>query len=124
MKKTFIVFILLSFLSYSGCATIFLGDKQQVEFSSEPAGAAVMVNGNKEANTPCTVSLMRGKEYVIEFVKEGYESKSLRMTYHIQVGWLILDIFTCFIGIMVDAFTGDWNSFDITAYKANLNPKN
>lgn len=123
MKKIIIYFLILTFLTYSGCATIFTGSNETVSLSSEPSGAKVLVNGNDEGKTPLALKLKKGKEYSIEFVKDGFESKSFRLTYSIGAGWIILDILCGIVGVVVDAVTGNWNSFDQNYYKANLSPK-
>lgn len=123
IKKVITGLILLSFIIvYSGCATIFSGSRSDLDLNSEPQGAKVLVNGNNEGKTPCKIILKKGKEYSIEFVKEGYESKTIRMTYSIGAGWIILDILSGLIGVIIDAATGNWNGFDLDSYKANLEP--
>ncbi|MBS1513827.1 MAG: PEGA domain-containing protein [Bacteroidetes bacterium] len=120
MKKTVLFFLLLSFSVYSGCATIFSGSSSEIDLSSEPQGAKVLVNGSNEGTTPLKLKLQKGKEYVIEFVKDGFKNKSLRMSYGLGAGWLILDILCGLVGIIVDAASGNWNEFDLSTYKANL----
>lgn len=122
MKKIILGFLALSFILYSGCATIFSGSNSDITLSSEPQGAKVLVNGSNEGTTPTTLKLKKGKDYVIEFVKEGYQNKTLRMSYGIGTGWLILDILSGLIGIIIDAASGNWNEFDISNYKASLEP--
>lgn len=56
-------------------------------------------------------------------MKDGFENKSLNMTYSVGAGWIILDILSGLIGVIVDAATGNWNEFDIQHYKANLESK-
>ena len=123
-KFRFILLILLlcSFIMYNGCATIFSGGKDQVDLSSEPSGAKVLVNGQDRGKTPLTLSLKKGKEYMVDFVKDGYEKKSITMSYSLGAGWLILDILAGLIGIIVDAATGNWNSLDYDSYRAVLDP--
>lgn len=122
MKKIGVLFLIVTFFVYSGCATIFSGSKDEISLSSEPTNAKVLVNGQNEGKTPITLTLKKGKEYSIEFVKEGFESKTLRLTYGLGVGWLVLDILSGLLGIIIDAATGNWNVFDLDAYKANLDP--
>ncbi|HAX50269.1 MAG TPA: PEGA domain-containing protein [Ignavibacteria bacterium] len=119
---TFISMLLIFIFTLEGCATIFSGSYDDVDLSSEPSGAKILVNGKDEGNTPMTVRLKKSKEYTIEFVKDGFQTKSLRMTYGLGAGWLILDILSGLVGIIVDAATGNWNSFDYDSYKANLRP--
>jgi hypothetical protein len=123
LKKIFLIIMLLPFLCYTGCATIFSGSKADIDLNSEPQGAKVLVNGNNEGKTPIKIVLKKGKEYSIEFVKDGYESKTIRLTYGVGAGWIILDILSGLIGIIIDAATGNWNGFDLDSYKANLKPK-
>lgn len=117
---TFISALLVFVFTLEGCATIFSGSYDEVDLSSEPSGAKILVNGKDEGNTPMTVRLKKSKEYTIEFVKDGFQTKSLRMTYGLGAGWLILDILSGLVGIIVDAATGNWNSFDYDSYKAVL----
>jgi len=122
MKKyiSFITGLLLALFSFQGCATIFSGSYDEVDLSSEPKDATVLVNGKEEGTTPLTLRLKKSKEYTIEFVKDGFKTKSLRMTYGLGAGWLILDILSGLVGIIVDAVTGNWNSFDYDSYRAVL----
>lgn len=115
-----VVLMLTVSIIFSGCATIFSGSYDEVDLQSEPTGAEVLVNGKAEGTTPMSLRLKKSKEYTLEFVKEGYKTKTLRMTYGLGAGWLILDILAGLVGIIVDAATGNWNSFDYDSYKANL----
>ena len=123
MKKITVIVMVALMLLYSGCATIFSGGREDISFSSEPSGAKVLVNGQNEGVTPVTLAFKKGKEYTIEFVKEGFNSKTLRLSYSIGAGWLILDILSGLLGVIIDAATGNWNGFELDTYKANLEPK-
>ena len=118
MKNLFIYFTVFTLLVVSGCATIFTGTTQKINFSSEPTGAKVYIDGIEEGTTPLTASLKKGKEYSVDFKLKGYEDKSLRLTYSIGAGWVILDILAGLVGVVVDAVTEAWFSFDIENYKA------
>lgn len=119
-KLAFIALSLVFVFTLQSCATLFSGSYDEVDLSSEPTGAKVFVNGKDEGNTPMTVRLKKSKEYTIEFVKEGFKTKTMRMTYGLGAGWLILDILSGLVGIIVDAATGNWNSCDYDSYKAVL----
>lgn len=123
-KYTLLLLLLFSFILYNGCATIFSGNKDDLDLSSEPSGAKVLVNGNDRGTTPVKLSLKKGKEYHIEFLKDGYTKKSVTLSYSLGAGWLILDILAGLVGIIVDAATGNWNSLDESSYKAVLEPVN
>ncbi|MBS1493783.1 MAG: PEGA domain-containing protein [Bacteroidetes bacterium] len=120
MKQFILAVLVLSFTVYSGCATLFSGSNSEITLDSEPQGAKVLVNGVNEGSTPLKIKLKKGKDYVIDFVKDGFQKKSMRMSYGLGAGWLILDILCGLIGVIVDAATGNWNEFDMSAYKANL----
>lgn len=126
MKKltTFLlVFSLLSaiLVNFTGCATLFSGSKDEVELSSEPPGADVYINGQKRGTTPFSLMLKKGREYAIEFKKQGYDDKIFHMSYSLGAGWLILDILGGLIPVIVDAITGAWNGLDYDSYKAIMN---
>ena len=113
MKKTVSVLVTISFiLSLSSCATIFKGTSEEVSFNSEPQKAEVWVNGTKRGETPLALKLESKRTYTIEFRKEGFESKSHTITNHVGAGWIILDVFAGLVGVIVDAATGAWYSFD------------
>jgi uncharacterized protein YceK len=124
MKKMFLIFCILIFLILSGCATIFTGSKEVIEFSSEPSGANVVINNNDEGLTPFKVSLKKGNEYVVEISKEGFKKKTYRLSYSINSGWLIMDIISGLIGVIVDGVTGNWYNFDINHYNTVLEKLN
>jgi len=124
MKNLFVYLMILSLVAVSGCATIFTGTTQKINFSSEPTGAKIFINGVEEGSAPLTATLKKGNEYSIDFKLEGYENKSLRLTYSIGAGWVILDVLAGLVGVVVDAITEAWFSFDIENYKAVMKPAN
>lgn len=84
----------------------------------------MLINGQNEGKTTLTFIAKKGKEYTIEFIKEGYENKTYRLLYSVGAGWIVLDVFlTGLIGVIVDAASGAWNDFDNNNFKANLEPK-
>ena len=99
-------------LYFSNCATLFKGTTEEVRFSSEPQGAQVFINGALRGETPLSFKLECKKTYIIEFRKEGYKPRTYNIANHIGPGWIILDVFTGLIGIIVDASTGAWYSLD------------
>ena len=123
MKKLITTFLLITFIYLNGCATIFSGSSEDVSLESDPPKAKVLLNGSSMGKTPLTLKLQKGKSYIIEFIKEGYENKTLNLSYSLGAGWLILDILSGLIGIIVDAATGNWNKFEYSNYKAVLEEK-
>jgi len=103
-----------------GCATIFKGSHNNVDFASDPAGAKVYVNGVPRGTTPINLKLESNKTYTIEFKKEGYETKTYTITNHVGVGWIVLDVIFGLIPVIVDAATGAWYELDQDAVNAIL----
>lgn len=114
--RLFILFTLGAalLLSLSGCATILSGSSETIHFTSSPSGAEVYANGNYICTTPCSADLKKNDEYSVELVLEGYpKTGRTRLTTSTGGGWIIADVlFSGLIGIVVDAATGSWNSFD------------
>jgi len=104
----------------NGCALIFQGTSQNVSFDSAPGAAEVWINGAKVGVTPYKLELKRNQEYTIEFKKEGYQTKTYRITNSIGAGWVILDILGGLIPVLIDAATGAWYSFDQSSINAVL----
>ncbi|MDH5715681.1 MAG: PEGA domain-containing protein [Candidatus Aminicenantes bacterium] len=96
----------------SGCATVFKGTSNNVNFSSDPSAAKVYVNGFLMGTTPVKLKLESKKVYQIEFKKEGFETKTFTITNHVGVGWVILDIVLGLVPVIVDAATGAWYELD------------
>jgi hypothetical protein len=55
-----------------GCGTLFNAKRKTVTFASEPAGADILVNGNRVGSTPYQMELEQGKPYTITFRKAGH----------------------------------------------------
>jgi len=114
LYKTSVYLILISFISFSfnSCATLFKGSTDTVNFSSDPAGAKVYVNGNLLGTTPVQLELKSNKTYTIEFKKDGFESKTVVLNNSVGAGWIILDVLGGLIPIIIDAATGNWYELD------------
>lgn len=75
MKQFIPLFLILG--TMSGCATMTTGSRQDVLFTSEPAGADVVISSRNQkktfrTTTPGTVSLKRRDQYDALFSKAGY----------------------------------------------------
>jgi len=80
--------------------------KKPNSYKSDPKGAEVYVNGRYMGHTPCRLKLESRESYVIEFVKQGYDTKSVNVTNHVAVGWIVLDVLAGLVPVVVDAATG------------------
>jgi len=107
-------------LLLSSCATILSGTTDPVRFTSKPSGAEVYANGNYVGTTPCSVDLKK-KDYSVELRLKGYQTGRASISSSTGGGWIIADVlFGGLVGIVVDAATGAWNSFDSDHVHANF----
>jgi hypothetical protein len=97
--------------SLTSCATIFKGTKEEVRFESKPGSAEIWIDGVKFGNSPVVVTLESKKTYTIEFHLNG-KTKTVRLTNHMNAGYLILDILCGLVPVIVDAATGAWFKLD------------
>ena len=124
--KIILYFTLSTFTVYSvtGCATVFKGATDTVNFASEPTEADLYVNGTNLGKTPLQLELKsKSKDtHTCEFKKQGYETKAVILYSSVGAGWVILDIvfLLLFIPIIVDAASGNWFEIDQNYVKVNL----
>lgn len=117
-----VTLIAFSIFSLNGCATVFKGSTDTVNFASEPDSADLYVNGSNMGKTPTQLELASKDTYTVDFKKEGYKTKTMMLNHSLGAGWLVLDIvfLLLFIPLIVDAATGNWNELDTNFMKATL----
>lgn len=121
MKKSSTIFLLFSLiLLTSGCATIFKGTSEEVNFNTDPQRAEVWINGVNMGETPVSFKLESKKTYTIEFKKPGYKTSVYKISNHVGAGWVILDVLAGVFGVVIDAVTGAWYKLDQTNVNAIL----
>ena len=75
--RTWLILIVASLLSISGCATIVSGTTQSVTIQSTPAGASVFIDGVEKGVTPLTLELKRKADTTLKVSKEGYQDVTM-----------------------------------------------
>ena len=108
----FISLIAVTIFTFNSCATLFKGSTDGVNFSSDPSGSKVYVNGDLLGTTPFALELKSNKTYTIEFKKDGYETRTVLLNSSVGGGWIVLDILGGLLPVIIDAATGDWYSLD------------
>jgi hypothetical protein len=114
LPKLLVLFI-LPFLSYN-CAAIVHGNKQDVSFTSQPAGATLYIDDHKVGATPKTIRLPRKgringeaspkKSYKIKIELEGYLPYEIFVKRDVD-GWVFGNLaFGGLIGFIIDAASG------------------
>ncbi len=112
--KSVLAIILIGCLS--GCASIIHGTKQTVDFTSQPTGAHIFIDGTDHGVTPQSISLKRRgrlpgevkgkKEYQVKIELAGFYPYEIKIKREMD-GWFIGNIlFGGVIGIIVDASNG------------------
>ncbi len=101
-----IVFIALSAIMFTNCASIIHGSRQSVSISSNPSKATVTIDGRDEGKTPITVDLSRKDHHMVQINLNGYLPYETKFTRKVD-GWIAGNIvFGGLIGLAVDAITG------------------
>jgi hypothetical protein len=111
ISKLTIAPILITIL-LNGCALVFKGTDEKVYFNSEPQNSQVYVDGVFMGTAPCRLELESKNTYIIEFKKEGYETKAYRLTNSVNAGYIVLDILFGLVPVIIDAATGAWYVLD------------
>ena len=104
--KTFTI-TLLSLIILSSCATIFKGNSRHVNLRSAEA-YKVYIDDKFVGKTPLKLNLENHKGYLVVFKKNGKVVTTGKITKRISAGWVILDVITGLIPVVVDAVTGSW----------------
>lgn len=112
MKKVLLTGLIATVLLTSSCAIMFQGSKKDVAVKSMTPGASIYVNGNLEGTDAVSLRLSRKTNHTVMVKKEGFETKTVDIRKHTQVGWVLFDIFVNILALPVDAITGAWNTFD------------
>ncbi len=109
---------------FNGCATLFKGSTEAVQYGSDPAGAKVYVNGQYMGITPFQIKMKSNETYTIEFRKDGYQDRTVVLNNSVGAGWIILDVLGGMIPVVIDAATGNWYSLDQSNVNAVLEAQN
>ena len=118
----FRIVVVLSILSLiSSCALIFKGDSSRVVFTSNPSQATVLVDGVNIGTTTTATTLKTDKSYMITFQKAGFANRTFVLTNHIGALWIVLDVLSGLVPLVIDAATGAWYEFDTTTVNVDLN---
>ena len=114
MKKS--VFLILTLILFSSCATIFTGDKRTVLFESDPPGAKLFVNGMEKGRTPVSTKVKADDR--VDFRLDGYQERVVVMDSKFNIV-AILNGFSL-LGWGIDAVTGSLKRVDTPYVKVTL----
>jgi hypothetical protein len=102
----------------TGCAFMFKGSKQEVNFVAVPEGSDVRANNRYLGATPTKAELDRDRTHNIKVSKEGFVEQQVQVRQRRDTPWFFWDIATCVIPVtlcipvLADALSGAWYSLD------------
>ena len=123
MKKVVLMMVVFTAFIFTSCATILSGTSDEINFTSDPKGADIMLDGLKVGKTPATVSIKRpgfgNKEITLKL--DGYEDR----TFMLQKGFNTMAIcnLASWPGWIIDVVTGTIMKYSKTNYSVDLDPK-
>jgi hypothetical protein len=115
-------FIIVALLIGSGCATLFSGGPQPVTFSSNPAGAQVLIDGMPAGVTPMTTMISREtfQSHYVTLRYPGYEAPRFMIEKSLNTIAILNLSSGCFW--LTDALTGAMIEYSPNAYHFELRP--
>ena len=120
MNKLFLGLILA--LGMSSCALIFKGDSARVTFASNPTQAEVLIDGASIGQTNTQAVLKTNRSYSITFRKAGFNDKTYMLTNRVGTLWIVLDVLSGLVPLVIDAATGAWYEFETNNVNVSLTP--
>ena len=109
-------------LSTTGCAAVLGSHQKTFDLQSTPQSADVYVDGNRLGATPLRVKLDNHKNYTFVYRKEGYKDASCTLTKSTGAGWVIFDVLTGLVPIVIDAATNSWSQTQGSQCSGSLEP--
>ncbi|HEU5289182.1 MAG TPA: PEGA domain-containing protein [Cyclobacteriaceae bacterium] len=116
MKKIIIGSIIIVTGMLSSCASIVHGNVQTIDFTSQPKGARIIIDGSEYGVTPSSIPLKRSgrfkgeistkKEYAVKIELDGYYPYEIKIKREMDAWFLGNIIFGGLIGIIIDASSG------------------
>ena len=98
--------ITFSLIMFNSCSTIMHSTTQVIEFNSNPPNAKIIVDGQKFGTSPQFVNIERGRNHIIKFELDGFETYETQLTRKISF-WFWVNAFNAFVpGMIIDMFTG------------------
>ena len=112
-----ILVLFLIFSSLYGCAGLFHGTSQTINFNSSPEGAEVIIDGVSRGVTPLAVKLKKNSADSVMIKKEGYKTITMPLEKKYD-GLALLNVFwDC---STTDLITGAIYEYEPGSYFANL----
>jgi hypothetical protein len=82
----------------------------------------VFFNGNRLGTTPVKVKLSNQAEHTFVFRKEGYRDATCTLSRGTGAGWVVFDVLTGLVPIVIDAATNSWSQTKGSTCSGALEP--
>jgi hypothetical protein len=89
--------------------------------AADPPGAQVFVDGAPVGTTPTWIPLTKQNRNIVMHAN-GYTDSGCVVTASVGAGWVVIDILTGFVPLIVDAITNDWQTVDQDTCAVRLSP--
>jgi hypothetical protein len=96
-------------LGMSGCAAVLGSHQKDFALHSTPPGADVYLDGNRLGTTPVRVKLDNHRTHTFVYKRAGFKDGSCTLAKGTGAGWVIFDILTGLVPIIIDAATNSWS---------------
>lgn len=116
------LFLAVSVLGLTGCAAVLGSKEKHFDLQSSPQGAEVFLNGNRLGTTPVKVKLSNQATHTFVFKKEGYKDATCTLSRGTGAGWVVFDVLTGLVPIVIDAATNSWSQTKGKACSGALEP--
>ena len=115
--------LLFASLLINGCATILTGDVDTINFTSDPKGARIVMDGLDIGKPPATLVIKRSgfKDKTITLKLDGYEDRSFLLQKEFNA--IAILNFAGIVGWFVDFATGSIMKYSQKSYNLDLSPK-
>lgn len=105
--KPFFLFAIFA-MTFSSCATIISGAKQNVKISSTPSEAKVIIDSVEVGKTPFKTKLKRKHNHVVRLELDGYQPYEVELKRKFNA-WIIGNaMIGGAVGVIVDLATGSF----------------
>ncbi len=92
----------------AACGTLFNAKVKTISMVSNPDQAEVWIDGTLRGVTPLSLELDNQESHTVVFRKEGHSDVTCELNSSTGAVWVVLDVLSGLIPIIVDAATGDW----------------
>jgi len=105
-----LICLLVLVILVSGCATLFKNKMTEVSFTSEPSNARVYIDGLPVGRTPVKTTVSSVNPMRVSFKKDGYEERGRIVGTRVSKKWAVGSLLPIgWLGVIIDACTGNWN---------------